>query len=161
MHLPELEFEIPAATQKGTITTLEGLLGDAAENLRALQEERHRAQPETARAIDDFLEKLDRCTAGQQAFTVILDDPAGNSYLESPHGNIQEDRALSVEAYDRTREQAAAVGLSVLGGGQEEAATPVCPCHNTAVLYLANCCCKLLLEQGEIIERLLPACRIT
>ena len=31
--IPELEFEIPAQTQKGTITTLEGLLTDASANL--------------------------------------------------------------------------------------------------------------------------------
>ena len=33
VFIPELEFEIPAETQKGTITTLEGLLTDASSNL--------------------------------------------------------------------------------------------------------------------------------
>ncbi|MCJ1461843.1 hypothetical protein MMC07_000442 [Pseudocyphellaria aurata] len=111
--VPELEFEIPAATQKGTITTLEGLLSDAADNLRALQEQRHQQQPETAAAIDAFLSKLDSCTAGQQAFTFVLDDPAGNSYLESPDGDVSADAALKVQHYERSREQAEAVGLSV------------------------------------------------
>ena len=32
--IPELDFEIPAATQKGSITTVEGLLSDASENLK-------------------------------------------------------------------------------------------------------------------------------
>lgn len=116
-QIPELEFEIPAATQKGTITTVEGLLGDAADNLRALQEERHRTHPETAQAIDSFLERLDNCLSGEAGFTFILDDPAGNSYLESPNGNRQADAALQVEHYDRTREQAEAVGLSVPDNG--------------------------------------------
>ena len=35
--VPELEFEIPAATQKGSITTVEGLLMDAGSNIRLLQ----------------------------------------------------------------------------------------------------------------------------
>ena len=113
VFLPELEFEIPAATQRGTITTLDGLLGDAAENLRALQPERHRAQPETAAAIDAFLAKLDKCVSGQQDFQLVLEDPAGNSYLESPNGDVQSDTALQVEYYERTRQQAEAVGLSV------------------------------------------------
>ena len=34
IRIPELDFEIPAATQKGTISTVEGLLSDAATNLR-------------------------------------------------------------------------------------------------------------------------------
>lgn len=34
IRIPELDFEIPAATQKGTISTVEGLLSDAASNLR-------------------------------------------------------------------------------------------------------------------------------
>ena len=35
--VPEIELEIPTATQKGTITTVEGLLSEAASGLRALQ----------------------------------------------------------------------------------------------------------------------------
>ena len=120
MYIPELEFEIPAATQKGTITTLDGLLGDAAENLRALQPQRHEQQPETAQAIDAFLDKLDKCTSGQQTFQFVLDDPAGNSYIESPDGDVPADTALRVEHYERTREQSMAVGLSV--PDEEEAA---------------------------------------
>ncbi len=34
VRIPELDFEIPPLTQKGTITTVEGLLSDAAANLR-------------------------------------------------------------------------------------------------------------------------------
>lgn len=36
-RVPELDFEIPSSTQKGTITTVEGLLSDAATGLRASQ----------------------------------------------------------------------------------------------------------------------------
>ncbi|KAK9806531.1 hypothetical protein WJX73_007900 [Symbiochloris irregularis] len=111
--VPELDFEIPSSTQRGSITTLEGLLGDAAENLRALQAQRHQADPTTAEAIDTFLEQLDSCVNGQRAFTFILDDPAGNSFVESPDGNAPADAALQIEHYERTKEQAAAVGLSV------------------------------------------------
>lgn len=126
--IPELEFEIPAATQKGTITTLEGLLSDAADNLRALQEQRHQQQPETAAAIDAFLSKLDSCTASRRAFTFVVDDPAGNSYLESPDGDVQADAALKVRYYERSREQAEAVGLSVPDAEQEGASSSQVSC---------------------------------
>lgn len=95
--VPELEFEIPAATQKGSITTVEGLLMDAASNIRLLQEERRLADAATAKLIDDFLEKLDRCTQGDQDFTVVVDDPAGNSYVESPGGDARHDALLQVK----------------------------------------------------------------
>ena len=94
--VPELEFEIPAATQKGSITTVEGLLMDAASNIRLLQEERRAADPTTAKLIDEFLNKLDSCKQGDRDFTVVLDDPAGNSYVESPGGNARQDPLLQV-----------------------------------------------------------------
>ncbi len=50
VRVPELDFEIPPGTQKGSITTVEGLLSDAAEALRALQPERTAADPAQARA---------------------------------------------------------------------------------------------------------------
>lgn len=37
VRIPELDFEIPAATQKSKITTVEGLLSEAASDLRLLQ----------------------------------------------------------------------------------------------------------------------------
>lgn len=55
MILEELEFEIPAATQRGTITTVEGLFREAADALRALQPQRALHDPETAAAIAKFL----------------------------------------------------------------------------------------------------------
>ncbi len=51
----ELEFEIPAATQKGTITTVEGLLREAAAAICVLQPQRVLRDPETAAAIAKFL----------------------------------------------------------------------------------------------------------
>ena len=99
--VPELEFEIPAATQKGSITTVEGLLMDAASNIRLLQEERRAADPATAKLIDEFLDKLDSCTQGDTDFTVVVDDPAGNSYVESPGGNARQDPLLQVTCPNR------------------------------------------------------------
>ena len=92
--VPELEFEIPATTQKGSITTVEGLLMDAASNIKLLQEERRAADPTTAKLIDDFLCKLDMCQQGEKDFTLLVDDPAGNSFVESPGGNPRQDAIL-------------------------------------------------------------------
>ena len=53
--VPELEFEIPMGTQKGTITTVEGMLREASEALSVLQPQRAQQDPETAAVIAQFL----------------------------------------------------------------------------------------------------------
>lgn len=37
-----------------------------------------------AEAIDQFLIKLRACASGDSSFTFILDDPAGNSFIDNP-----------------------------------------------------------------------------
>lgn len=38
-----------------------------------------------AEALDAFLVKLKECSTGNQAFTFIIDDPSGNSFIENPY----------------------------------------------------------------------------
>ena len=70
-------------------------------------------------AVDAFLARLDMCASGEAAFTLVLDDPAGNSYVEVGAGA---DAALALERYERTPEQACGTalgcrqGLLVCGG---------------------------------------------
>ena len=56
--VPELEFEIPVGTQKGTITTVEGMLREACAALGVLQPQRAQQDPETAEVISQFLGEL-------------------------------------------------------------------------------------------------------
>ena len=55
--------------------------------------------------------KLEACVDGESAFTLVLDDPAGNSYIETPAESHEKDPLLRLEHYERTREQAEGVGL--------------------------------------------------
>lgn len=43
-----------------------------------------KVDPVTAEAIDQFLIKLRSLVVGNVAFTFILDDPSGNSFIENP-----------------------------------------------------------------------------
>ena len=43
-----------------------------------------KVDPQTAEAIDQFLLKLKACATGVSPFTFVLDDPAGNSFIENP-----------------------------------------------------------------------------
>ncbi|KAK8637058.1 hypothetical protein V6N13_064488 [Hibiscus sabdariffa] len=112
IKIPELDFEIPPEAQRGSLSTVEGILVRAIDGLQALQEERKKADPQTAEAIDQFLLKLKACATGESPFTFILDDPAGNSFIENPFAPSP-DPSLSIKFYDRTPEQQASLGYLV------------------------------------------------
>ncbi|KAJ4868123.1 ZPR1 zinc-finger domain protein [Raphanus sativus] len=109
IKIPELDFEIPPEAQRGSLSTVEGILARAADELSALQEERKKVDPKTAEAIDQFLSKLRACAKAETPFTFILDDPAGNSFVENPHAPSP-DPSLTIKFYDRTPEQQATLG---------------------------------------------------
>ena len=58
IRIPELDFEIPPQTQKGSINTVEGFLARAADGLAELQEERRRYDPQIAAKLDEFIANL-------------------------------------------------------------------------------------------------------
>ncbi|TYI60905.1 hypothetical protein E1A91_D10G136700v1 [Gossypium mustelinum] len=112
IKIPELDFEIPPEAQRGSLSTVEGILVRAIDGLQALQEERKKVDPQTGEAIDQFLLKLRACATGESPFTFILDDPAGNSFIENPFAPSP-DPSLSIKFYDRTPEQQASLGYLV------------------------------------------------
>ncbi|KAG4109148.1 hypothetical protein ERO13_1Z049309v2 [Gossypium hirsutum] len=112
IKIPELDFEIPPEAQRGSLSTVEGILVRAIDGLQALQEERKKVDPQTGEAIDQFLLKLRACGTGESPFTFILDDPAGNSFIENPFAPSP-DPSLSIKFYDRTPEQQALLGYLV------------------------------------------------
>nr|GEU58927.1 zinc finger protein ZPR1-like [Tanacetum cinerariifolium] len=83
IKIPQLDFEIPPESQCGSLSTVEGILLRASEGLQALQEERKKVDPQTAEAIDYFVE---------------------NPFAPSP------DPSLHIEFYERTPEQQASLG---------------------------------------------------
>uniref|UniRef100_A0A0C9S3X2 TSA: Wollemia nobilis Ref_Wollemi_Transcript_28289_1262 transcribed RNA sequence n=1 Tax=Wollemia nobilis TaxID=56998 RepID=A0A0C9S3X2_9CONI len=121
IKVPELDFEVPPEAQRGTLSTVEGVLLRAADELEALQEERRKVDPNTAEALDRFLVNLKLCATAKKPFIFIVSDPAGNSFIESPHAPSP-DPLLSIKFYDRTPEQQAALGYLVDSDSNEQAA---------------------------------------
>ncbi|GAB2224578.1 hypothetical protein Drorol1_Dr00005340 [Drosera rotundifolia] len=109
IKIPELDFEIPPEAQRGSVSTVEGILTRAADGLEVLQEERRKVDPQTAEAIDKFISKLRDCATAESSFTFILDDPAGNSFIENPLAPSP-DPSLTIVFYERSPEQQAALG---------------------------------------------------
>lgn len=86
IRIPEIDFEIPPQTQKGSINTVEGFFARAIDNIGELQEERRRYDPATAAKLDEFLAKLTDYKDGKVLpFTFELYDPSGNSFIQNPN----------------------------------------------------------------------------
>ncbi|KNA21846.1 hypothetical protein SOVF_039550 [Spinacia oleracea] len=132
IKIPELDFEIPPEAQRGSLSTIEGILTRAADGLETLQEERRKVNPKTAEAIDQFLLKLRDCATAKSSFTFILDDPAGNSFIDNPFAPSA-DPSLSLQFYERNPEQQEALGYiaSSSQAGEPEGAVAGTSNHTT------------------------------
>lgn len=109
-RIPELDFEIPAFSQKGALTTVEGLISRAISGLEQDQPTRRAVEGAIAERIDEFIGKLKALKQMVSPFTLIIDDPSGNSFVENPHAP-QKDNALVIAHYERTPQQAEMLGL--------------------------------------------------
>mmetsp|Transcript_7960 Transcript_7960/g.9109 ORF Transcript_7960/g.9109 Transcript_7960/m.9109 type:complete len:555 (+) Transcript_7960:108-1772(+) len=109
-RLKELDFEIPAGT--GKLTTIEGLLRTALEELQETQSAREKVDVETAGKVSEFISQLALCLAGLSLpVTVELNDPSGNSFIENPSAP-KLDPQLKVVRYVRSEADNQNLGLS-------------------------------------------------
>ncbi len=105
----ELDFEIPAESQKGVLTTVEGMITCAIEGLAQLQPERMLQNKDVYDKIEQVINKLNEYLNGTP-FTIIIDDPSGNSYIENfnaPHV----DPSCLYTSYKRTNEHCEFLGI--------------------------------------------------
>jgi zinc finger protein len=113
----ELDLEIPA--QRGQLTTVEGLLSTVFEDLENDQSQRKSIQPEAYEKIQEFINKGREMIDGKHLpFTIKLDDPAGNSWVE-PRPDDARGKWVRRD-YVRTLEQNTALGLTDTTGGEKQ-----------------------------------------
>ncbi|XP_030077867.1 zinc finger protein ZPR1 isoform X1 [Microcaecilia unicolor] len=117
-RIPELDFEIPAFTQKGALTTIEGIIDRAISGLEQDQPARKAMDQDIAAKIEAFIVKLRFLKEVASPFTFILDDPSGNSFVENPNAP-QKDEALTVTYYKRSFQQDSILGLEGTGTMEE------------------------------------------
>jgi zinc finger protein len=126
---PELELSVEPGTLGGRFTTVEGLLTQVRDDLRATvfdadgatgAEEGAEggatgdgmAEAEKAR-WDAFFARMDGAIAGSVPFTLVLEDPMAASYVQSLSDVGGElDPGLKVEEYERTAQEEEELGLS-------------------------------------------------
>ena len=113
--IPDLEFEVTSSrTIGGRFTTIEGILTTLKSQLTTIvmpfsHGDSHNSNNEQDR-MSRFINDISAIIAGEKFVTIVLDDPAGNCYLQ----NIcapESDPQLTVEHYQRTDEQDDLLGL--------------------------------------------------
>ncbi|RNA00407.1 zinc finger ZPR1 [Brachionus plicatilis] len=110
--IPIVNFEIPEGTQKGYLTTIEGIIDRVITNLGADIELRKEVDPDSCVKLAEFVQKLkDLKDLKLGEFEVILDDPSGDSFIENPYAPAK-DPKMSVNFYKRTQEQNETLGLT-------------------------------------------------
>ncbi|XP_026746132.1 zinc finger protein ZPR1-like [Trichoplusia ni] len=113
MEIPELELEVGGRALGGRFSTAEGALAATRDQLRACPGLLGDAPGLNPRALREFTEKLDAVLRGEFPVTIILDDPAGNSYAQSLADDPEEpDDGLKITFYERTFEQNEELGLN-------------------------------------------------
>jgi zinc finger protein len=120
--IPEYELTIPAS--KGQLTTVEGVIGDVIRDLSYDQPLRRIQDEDTFTKIQALVDKLKiivpdddgetpkvavNSEAPMPPFTLKLDDPTGNSFIEFV--DSMADPKWNLRAYRRTKEQNVALGL--------------------------------------------------
>ncbi|KAI2659754.1 Zinc finger protein ZPR1 [Labeo rohita] len=138
-RIPQLDFEIPAFTQKGSLSTIEGLLDRAVAGLEQDQPIRKATDPAVAEKIEEFIQRLKKLKEVKEEFTLIIDDPSGNSFIENPFAP-QKDMALTVTHYKRTPKQNAALGIEAEEEQEDEKpANDLDTMRNEVLVFNTNC----------------------
>nr|XP_023690788.1 zinc finger protein ZPR1 isoform X3 [Paramormyrops kingsleyae] len=138
VRIPELDFEIPAFTQKGSLSTIEGLIGRTVAGLEQDQPTRKATAPEVAAKIDEFMERLQKLKDVKSEFTLVIDDPSGNSFVENPFAP-QKDDALTVAHYKRTPQQDAQLGVKSDEKDEEKPGNDIVSMRNEVLVFNTNC----------------------
>lgn len=110
IRIPEVELEIPSQSQKGEVTTVEGIIDRTVRGLNQDQEKRRLEHPDAAAAIDTYIDRLVELKELKQKFTVELSDISGNSFIENPNAPAR-DPNCKITNFVRSKEEEHLLGL--------------------------------------------------
>lgn len=115
---PELDLTAHPGTLGGKFTTIEGIITDMHDQLHGqiFSDENYDLKPGDSMAHkeretwDRFFSRLSAAINGQLKFTMILEDPMANSYVQDIYEPAPDPR-LRIEDYERTDEENEDLGL--------------------------------------------------
>ena len=110
LTIEELEIEVPAG--RGRLTNVEGILSEVLKDLEGDQKLRKKEDPELYEKINGVVQSLIKMLIGGKfPFTISLNDPAGNSWIEPSTTDSKTKGRYTHSQYPRTPEQNEALGL--------------------------------------------------
>lgn len=123
LRIEDLAIEVPAG--RGRLTNVEGILSEVLKDLEGDQKLRKKEDPELYKKIDGIVQSLIKMLIGGRfPFSISLDDPAGNSWIEPSPADSKIKGKYKHSQYPRTPEQNEALGLGetskVENGGKAE-----------------------------------------
>ncbi|KAJ2942225.1 hypothetical protein O0L34_g15772 [Tuta absoluta] len=110
VRIPKLDFEIPAQSQKGEVTTVEGIIQRAIAGLTQDQEVRRKEHPDAAAQIEEFVAKLHLLRVLDEPWTLELEDISGNTFVENPEAPRRDPRCDRTD-FKRTADQNHKLGI--------------------------------------------------
>lgn len=125
LKIPECQVEVQPGTMGGRFTTVEGLLTQVRDDLHGsifdLDDKDGSGgdsmPAEKKKTWQDFFARLDKAINAEITYTILLEDPLGNSYVQS-HGP-DPDPQIRTEEYERTLEEEEELGLADMRTQQE------------------------------------------
>ena len=112
LQIPELELELPASMRKSYLSTIESVFRSTILDLSEGQENRNTDFPDLYKKINDIVSKIESFLENPTKFTLIIDDPSGNSYVEN-FFYPKTDPKLRAIYYLRSKEQMIQMGYAV------------------------------------------------
>ncbi|KAH8913554.1 zf-ZPR1-domain-containing protein [Atractiella rhizophila] len=110
--VPEIELHLNEGTLGGRFTTLEGLLNQVYDELDTKSFVKGDSSlPGQKDVMEEFLQKMKSIMAVEREFTVVLDDPLANSYIQNLYAP-DDDPNMKIEFYDRSWQQNEELGLN-------------------------------------------------
>lgn len=109
IRIPEIQFELPSSG-RGEINTVEGIVQQFSDNIRGQLPHIESSNPSQYTQLNQLVDRLNDMSAGKSSFTLEIDDPAGNSYIENPVAP-NKDLRCKVIYYERTAEQVRSMGF--------------------------------------------------
>ncbi|KAK8833766.1 nucleolar zinc-finger protein [Tritrichomonas musculus] len=109
IKIPEIDFELTSGTLGGKFTTVEGLLVEIQKNLRDNNPFTTSYADVGDLSIYNYLiQTLEDFSNNEEPFTIIIDDPLANSYIEE----IKRNDKIIIENYDRSADDNDYLGIN-------------------------------------------------
>jgi zinc finger protein len=123
LRLPEIELEAPASG-RGRFTTIEGVLVQAAEDLRNYVEGCDKLSKDETEKLRELVAKLERYVSEGKGFHLVVEDPAGNSYVDILDADGKPSKFGCMKRFRRTHDMNVRLGIAVDQNSTTDNSTP-------------------------------------